>query len=126
MIKTVQTKRAPEAIGPYAQATVAGGFVFCSGQIPLDPATGELVPGGIAEQTTRVLENLKAVLEAAGAGFDSVASVNVYLTNLGDFAEMNAVYSQAFGEHKPARVTVGVSALPRGAAVEISCLAVKK
>ena len=122
-MKTIHTDAAPKAIGPYSQAVVAGGFVFCSGQVPIDPATGELVTGGIREQTQRVFQNLKAVLEAAGADFSKVASANVYLTSLSDFKELNDVYAATFGEHKPARVTVGVSELPKGALVEISCVA---
>ena len=119
----VVTEKAPKAIGPYSQATVAGEFVFCSGQIALDHTSGGLVAGGIKEQTTRVFENLKEVLRAAGIGFDAVASVNVYLRDMGDFKEMNEVYAEAFGAHKPARITVGVSALPKNALVEISCVA---
>ncbi len=125
-MEMVQTDKAPQAIGPYSQATIAGGFVFCSGQIALDPARGELVSGGIKEQTARVFENLKEVLRAAGIGFDAVASVNVYLRDMNDFKEMNEVYAEAFGAHKPARIAVGVSALPKNALVEISCVAIKK
>jgi len=122
-MKTVQTEKAPKAIGPYSQAVVAGDFVFCSGQIPLDPQTGELVAGGIKEQTGRVLKNLEAVLDSAGSNLSNVTSVNVYVHSMADFKEMNEVYAAAFGEHKPARVTVGVSELPKNALVEISCIA---
>ncbi|OGG57593.1 hypothetical protein A2853_02130 [Candidatus Kaiserbacteria bacterium RIFCSPHIGHO2_01_FULL_55_17] len=122
-MKTVETAKAPKAIGPYSQAVVAGEFVFCSGQVALDPATGELVAGDIKEQTERVLENLKAVLEAAGAGLGSVTSVTVYLKDLNDVKVMNEAYAEKFGAHKPARATVGVAALPKNALVEISCVA---
>ncbi len=125
-MKTVQTEKAPKAIGPYSQAVVAGDFVFCSGQIPLDPQTGELVAGGIKEQTERVLKNLEAVLGSAGSSLSKVTSVNVYLHSMADFQGMNEIYAIAFGEHKPARVTVGVSELPKNALVEISCVAYLK
>lgn len=122
-MKVVETDKAPKAIGPYSQAVVAGEFVFCSGQVALDPATGELVAGGIKEQTGRALENLKAVLEAAGTRLGAVTSATVYLKDLNDFKGMNEVYAQIFGAHKPARATVGVSELPKSALVEISCIA---
>ena len=122
-MKTVQTEKAPKAIGPYSQAVVAGNFVFCSGQVPLDPQTGELVAGGIKEQTERVLKNLEAVLDSAGSNLSNVTSVNVHLQSMADFKEMNEIYADFFGEHKPARVTVGVSELPKNALVEISCVA---
>ncbi len=125
-MKAVQTDKAPKAIGPYSQAVVAGDFVFCSGQIAVDPATGELVLGGIKEQTERVFENLKAVLESAGCTLGSVTSVNVYLASMEDYAVMNETYAAAFGAHAPARVTVGVAELPRKALVEISCVAYTK
>src|SRR3989338_4725569 len=125
-MKTVQTEKAPKAIGPYSQAVVAGNFVFCAGQIPLDPQTGELVAGGIKEQTERVLKNLGSVLESAGVSFYKVTSVNVYLRSMADFKGMNEVYADFFGEYKPARVTVGVSELPKNALVEISCVAYLK
>src|SRR3989344_4950649 len=125
-MKKVETAKAPKAIGPYSQAVIAGDLVFCSGQVPLYPQTGELVAGGIKEQTMRVLENLEAVLGAAESTFSQVASVNVYLRSMGDFKEMNEVYAKAFGENKPARVTVGVSELPKNALVEISCVAYLK
>ncbi len=119
----IHTEAAPKAIGPYSQAVVAGGLVFCSGQVPIDPATGELVPGGIEEQTHRSLRNLKAVLEAAGSGFDRVLKTTVFLQNMGDFAAMNAVYATYFPDNPPARSTVEVARLPRSALVEIECIA---
>jgi len=121
-MKSVQTDKAPKAIGPYSQAVVAGDLVFCAGQVGLTP-TGEMVAGGVKEQTDQVLKNLAAVLEAAGAGMNSITMVNVYLRSMGDFAAMNEVYGKAFGEHKPARATVAVSELPKNALVEISCVA---
>ena len=122
-MKTVQTEDAPKAIGPYSQATLAGDLVFCSGQIGLEPATGEFVQGGVKEQTAQVFQNLRAVLQAAGARLDAVVMVNVYLTSMKDFKDMNDVYAAVFGDHKPARATVGVSELPKNALVEISCVA---
>ena len=122
-MKTVHTDKAPKAIGPYSQAVVSGNLVFCSGQIPLDPATGEFVSGGIKEQTARIFENLEEVLNAAGATLASVVSVNVFLRDMKDFKEMNDVYSANFGEHKPARATIGVASLPKNALIEISCVA---
>ncbi|MCS6848508.1 MAG: RidA family protein [Anaerolineae bacterium] len=119
----IHTDAAPKAIGPYSQAIVAGGLVFCSGQIPIDPATGELVAGGVEEQTHRVLTNLKAVLEAAGSSLDRVLKTTVFLQNMGDFAAMNAVYATYFSNDPPARSTVEVAKLPRNALVEIECIA---
>ena len=123
MKRTVTTERAPAAIGPYSQAVVAGGLVFCSGQIPLDPATGEMVAGGIEEQTRRVLENLAAVLEAAGSGLDRVVKTTVFLADMADFGAMNGVYAGFFGDEPPARAAVEAAALPRGARVEIEAVA---
>lgn len=114
---------APAAIGPYSQAVQAGGFLFVSGQIPLDPATGELVGGGIAAQTQRALESLRAILEAGGSGLDRVVKTTLYVTDLGAFAEINAVYGRFFGTEPPARATVQVAALPRGAGIEIEAVA---
>lgn len=119
----ITTDRAPKAIGPYSQAVRAGGWLFLSGQIPLDPSTGQLVTGSIDQETARVIENLKAVLEAAGAGLDRVVRTTVYLLDLKDFEAMNAVYARYFGETRPARATVQVAALPRGARIEIDAIA---
>lgn len=122
----IATPNAPQAIGPYSQAIKKGGLVFCSGQIPLDPATGQVVAGGIAEQTTRVLENLKAVLEAAGAGLDSVVKTTVFVKDLAEFAAMNEVYATYFGSAAPARSTVEVARLPKDVSVEIEAIAFVK
>ncbi len=116
---------APQAIGPYSQAVAVGEWVFCSGQIPLDPASGELVPGGIEEQTRRAIENLKAVLAAAGTGLDRVVKTTVFLADLSDFTRMNAVYGESFVGVAPARSTVQVAALPRGARIEIEAVAIR-
>lgn len=125
-LDTVTTDRAPKAIGPYAQAIASGQLVFCSGQIALDPRSGELVGATTREQTARVLENLRAVLRAAGSDLDHVVKTTVYLTDLADFGEMNAVYGEAFAGHAPARATVQVAGLPRGARVEIECVAIRQ
>jgi 2-iminobutanoate/2-iminopropanoate deaminase len=122
-MRTISTDRAPKAIGPYSQGIAASGFLFLSGQVPLDPETGQLVQGTVQEEVTRVLENLKGVLEAAGSGLQRVVRTTVYLTSLEDFTAMNEVYARYFGEHRPARSTVQVSALPRGARVEIDAIA---
>jgi 2-iminobutanoate/2-iminopropanoate deaminase len=122
--ETVQTDMAPKAIGPYAQAIKANGFVYTAGQIPIDPKTGDIVSGGIASQTRQVLENLKAVLEASGSSLDRVVKATVFLRNMNEFAAMNEIYAEYFGEVKPARSTVAVSELPRGALVEIDLVAV--
>jgi 2-iminobutanoate/2-iminopropanoate deaminase len=122
--QAIRTDRAPKAIGPYEQAIVGNGFVFTAGQIPLDPKSGNIVEGGIAAQTRQVLENLSAVLEAAGASMDSVVKATVFLKNMSDFAAMNEVYSEYFATSKPARSTVAVAELPRGALVEIDLCAV--
>lgn len=119
----IQTGDAPEAIGPYSQAMKVGDLVFTAGQIPLDPDSMELVGGDVAAQTERVMHNLSAILEAAGAGLDTVVRTTVYLTDLADFATMNEVYGRFFGAHRPARSTVEVCALPKGARVEIDALA---
>ena len=123
MKKIISTDLAPAAIGPYSQAVQAGGLLFCSGQIPLDPGTGEIVPGGVAEQTRRVLENLQAVLNAAELDFSHVVKTTIFLTDLGDFALVNDIYGEAFGEDPPARATVQVAALPKGASIEIEAIA---
>ncbi len=120
----IHTDRAPRAIGPYSQAIRSGNTLYLSGQTPLDPATGEMVAGGIEEQATRVFENLKAVLAAEGAGFDDVVRVAIYMTDLGNFTAVNEVMKKYFREPYPARSTIGVAALPRGAAVEIDLVAV--
>ena len=123
MRQTVRTENAPAAIGPYSQAVVSGGFLFCSGQIPLDPATGKMVEGGIEEQTERVLRNLAAVLESGGGSLRSVVKTTVYLVDLSDFRAMNEVYGRFFPETPPARATVQVAKLPAGALVEIDAVA---
>jgi 2-iminobutanoate/2-iminopropanoate deaminase len=119
----VETDKAPRAIGPYSQAVIAGGFVFASGQIPLDPQTGEFVAGGVAEQTEQVLRNLSAVLEEAGASLRQVVKTTVFLADMNDFAAMNEVYGRYFNEEPPARATVEASRLPRDARVEIEAIA---
>jgi 2-iminobutanoate/2-iminopropanoate deaminase len=121
--EAVRTDRAPKAIGPYEQALKVDGWVFTSGQIPLDPRSGTLVEGGIAAQTRQVLDNLRAVLEAAGTSMSRVVKTTVYMTNLADFQKMNDVYAEYFPQDKPARSTVGVAALPRGAMIEIDVVA---
>lgn len=121
--ETVSTDRAPKAIGPYEQAIKVGGLVYTAGQIPMDPKTGNLVVGGIAEQTRQVLENLKAVLEAAGSSLGKVVKATVFLKNMADFAALNEVYGEYLGQAKPARSTVAVAELPRGALVEIDLVA---
>ena len=120
----IQTEAAPAAIGPYSQAIRAGDLIFCSGQVPLDPATGALVEGDVAAQTERVMKNLQAVLEAAGASLASVVKTTIYLTDLGDFAAVNEAYSAHFDAAPPARATIEVSALPLGSRVEIEAVAV--
>lgn len=124
-IEFVSTDGAPKAIGPYSQATMAGGLVYSAGQIALDPATGELVAGGVTEQTARVMANLRAVLAAAGSSLAQVVKTTVFLRDMADFAEMNAVYGEAFGSHRPARSTVAVAGLPKGARVEIEVVATR-
>ena len=119
----VSTDQAPQAIGPYSQATIADGFVYTAGQIALDPATGAIVAGGVAEQTERVFANLRAILEAAGADLASVVKTTVFLTDMADFTAMNEVYARAFGSHRPARSTVAVAGLPRGVNIEIEAIA---
>lgn len=123
MKKIVATKEAPQAIGPYSQAIKAGGFVFVSGQIPLVPATGEMVQGGIEVQTEQVLKNLAAILKAAGSSLDAVVKTTVYITNIADFAKVNEVYAKFFVKDCPARVCVEVSNLPKGALIEIDVIA---
>lgn len=124
-MQAIASPHAPAAIGPYSQAIEAGGFVFCSGQIPLDPTSGALVDGDIGAQTERVMKNLSAVLEAAGVTFASVVRTTIYLVDMADFAAVNAAYGKWFKDVPPARATVQVAALPRGARVEIDAVAVK-
>lgn len=119
----VTTPSAPAAIGPYSQAISHAGLVYCSGQIALDPATGALITGDVAEQTERVLANLEAVLAAAGASWNTVLKTNVFLRDMADFAAMNAVYARVLGDARPARATVAVLGLPRDVRVEIDCIA---
>ncbi len=123
MLESVQSADAPKAIGPYNQAIRAGDFLFCSGQIPLDPKTGELVAGDVAAQTRRVMENILAVLAAASATFANVAKTTIYLVDMNDFAAVNDVYGSYFSESPPARSTVAVAALPRRSRVEIEVIA---
>jgi 2-iminobutanoate/2-iminopropanoate deaminase len=122
-MESIQTDRAPQAIGPYSQAIKTNGFVFASGQIPLDPGTMQIVDGDIRTQTDRVLNNLKAVLEAAGSSIDRVVKTTVFLVDMDDFAEMNEVYATFFGGTKPARSTIQAARLPRDVRVEIEVVA---
>ena len=122
-VRSVQTKDAPSAIGPYSQGVVAGGFLFTAGQIGLDPATGQVVGGDVSAQATRVLANLTAVLAAAGATWNDVVKTTVFLQDMADFAKVNEVYSAALGDARPARTTVQVAGLPRGVLVEIDAVA---
>lgn len=124
-IDPVATDAAPKAIGPYSQAIRANGFVYTSGQIPLDPATGELVQGSFEEQVHRVFANLGAILSAAGTGFSRVVKATVYVTDLGNFQRLNTIYAGYFGDHKPARTTIEAPALPKGATVEIDLIALE-
>jgi len=124
MREIVSTDKAPGAIGPYSQAIKTGGMVYCSGQIPIDPVTGEFVSNDIAEQTEQVLKNLAAVLEAGGTSLGNVVKTTVFLADMSDFAAMNEVYARYFNENKPARATVQAARLPRDAKVEIECIAV--
>jgi len=126
-MEAISSKAAPAAIGPYSQAIKSGNMVFLSGQVALDPATGDFLAGDITTQTNRVLDNLAAVLEAAGCSFGDVVRTTIYLTDLGDFATVNATYAKRFQEGRPfpARATVQVAALPKGARVEIDAIAVK-
>ena len=121
--KIISTDAAPKAIGPYSQAVIANGFAFLSGQIPLDPATNQLIEGDIATQTERVMANLKAVLEACGSSLGDVVKTTVFLKDMGEFAKMNEVYGRHFSENPPARATVEAARLPRDVRVEIECIA---
>ncbi|HEU0224028.1 MAG TPA: RidA family protein [Steroidobacteraceae bacterium] len=120
--RIIHTPDAPKAIGPYSQAVAAGGMVFLSGQVGLDPATGELVPGGIEAQARRAFENLRAVAQAAGPGLAAAVRVTIYLTDFAHFATVNQIMQEHFREPYPARVTIGVASLPRGAAIEVDCI----
>ena len=122
MGNVISTDKAPAAVGPYSQAVESGGLIFCSGQVPLTPA-GDLVSGTIEEETRQCLTNLSEVLAAAGASMSDVIKVTAFLTDMNDFVEFNGAYEEFFGETKPARATVGVSALPKGARVEVECIA---
>jgi 2-iminobutanoate/2-iminopropanoate deaminase len=121
--KFVTSDKAPKAIGPYSQGVIANGLLYTAGQVALDPATGQLAPGDVKAQTARVMENLQAVLKAAGTSFGKVVKTTVFLASMDDFAAMNEVYAHAFGDHKPARSTVAVKTLPRNALVEIDIVA---
>jgi 2-iminobutanoate/2-iminopropanoate deaminase len=123
--RPISTNAAPAAIGPYSQAIASGDLVFCAGQVGLDPATGELVSGGIEAQTERAIRNLGAVLDAAGLGYAHVVKSTVYLVDLEEFGAMNAVYARFFSDPWPARATVGIAALPRGARIEIDAIAAR-
>ena len=122
-LEILHTEKAPAAIGPYSQAVKCGNILFCSGQIPLDPSTGEMVTGDIVRQAERVMSNIEAMLTAAGAGFDDIIKTTIYLVDMADFAAVNEVYGNRFPAHKPARSTVAVKALPRGALLEIEVIA---
>ncbi|HDY89493.1 MAG TPA: RidA family protein [bacterium] len=121
--REVRTDNAPEPVGPYSQAVISGNFVFCSGQIALDSQTGNLVDDNIEKETTQVMENLKAVLESAGSSLEKVVKTTIFLTNMGDFARVNEIYGSYFGETPPARATIQAARLPKGARVEIDCIA---
>jgi len=120
----VQTDNAPAAIGPYSQAVVAQPFVFVSGQLGMDPATGELVGDDLESQARQALENVKQILAAAGSSLEQVTAVEVFLTDMGSFVEFNAIYAEFFSAHKPARAAIEVSALPKGGCVEVKCTAI--
>ena len=121
--RIIHTEKAPKAIGPYSQAVHIGNLVYTAGQVGLDPATMELVPGAVEEQTRQALVNLKNVLETAGTSMEKVVKTTVFLKNMNDFAKMNAIYAEAFNENPPARTTVAVAGLPKNALVEIECVA---
>jgi 2-iminobutanoate/2-iminopropanoate deaminase len=126
-LRSITSDKAPAAMGPYSQAIVAGDLVFCAGQLGLDPATRQIASGDIKVQTARVIDNLAAVLEAAGSGLDRVAKTTVFLADMAEFAAMNEVYAQKFGTHRPARSTVEVAKLPgTGGRVEIECIALRR
>lgn len=124
-MKVVNTNKAPKAIGPYSQAIEANGLIITSGQLPIDPATGEFAPGGIKEQTRQSLTNAKAILEEAGIGLGNVMKTTVFLSDMNDFATMNEVYAEFFSEPFPARSAIAVKTLPKNALVEVECIAAK-
>ena len=124
-MKVVNTNKAPKAIGPYSQAIEANGLIITSGQLPIDPATGEFAPGGIKEQTRQSLTNAKAILEEAGIGLGNVMKTTVFLSDMNDFAAMNEVYAESFSEPFPARSAIAVKTLPKNALVEVECIAAK-
>ena len=121
--RVIATEKAPAAIGPYVQARLVDGWLYCSGQIALDPATGQIIEGDVAKQTTQVMKNIQAVLDAAGATKEHAVKTTIFLKNMGDFATVNAIYADYFGEHKPARACVEVSCLPKNVDVEIELIA---
>jgi 2-iminobutanoate/2-iminopropanoate deaminase len=121
--QVVRTARAPKAIGPYSQGVSSNGLIFCSGQIALDPVSGELQGGSVADETRQCMQNLTAVLDAAGATWSDVLKVNAYLTDIGQFASFNEAYGEFFDDDPPARAAIGVAALPKGAQVEVECIA---
>lgn len=123
-MKLVKTEKAPAAIGPYSQAVVVNGFVFCSGQIPLDPESGEMVEGDVEAQTHQVMKNLAALLDASGSSLSEVVKTTVFLKDMDDFGAMNGVYAEHFGSHRPARAAVEAARLPRDVRVEIECVAI--
>jgi 2-iminobutanoate/2-iminopropanoate deaminase len=125
-VRPIATADAPKAVGPYSQAIAAGELIFCAGQVPLDPATGQMVEGDIAVQTGRVIDNLAAVLAAAGSDLAHVVKTTVYLVDLNDWTAMNEAYAHRFGDSKPARATIEAGKLPRGAKIEIECIAVRR
>jgi 2-iminobutanoate/2-iminopropanoate deaminase len=124
MKKIIATDKAPKAIGPYSQAVVHNGLAFLSGQIPLDPATNQMIEGGIEAQTERVMENLKGLLEACGSSLDNVLKTTVFIKDMGEFAKMNEIYGRYFSQNPPARATVEAARLPRDVRVEIECVAI--
>jgi 2-iminobutanoate/2-iminopropanoate deaminase len=124
MLQAIQTEKAPKAIGPYSQAIKANGFVFVSGQIPIDPATSQLAQGSVAELTKQVMRNLTNIIETAGSSLDNVVKTTIYLKDMSDFEEVNAAYAEFFPNHKPARATVEVARLPKDVKVEIDAIAV--
>lgn len=123
MLETITTEKAPQAIGPYSQAVKANGFVYVSGQIPIDPASGQLLNGSLTEQTRQVMTNIASILESAGASLDTVLKTTIYLKDMNDFDEVNKVYGEFFPNHKPARATVQVARLPKDVSIEVDAIA---